>query len=139
MKLTLLNVRGRLATKNVAPYIIRWNGPSKSQLQFTVKQFLRPFWIGHIVFEEFPVFGTKLRVDILNATLKVAIEVNGPQHQEFHWFHGGEPFNYLGGIKRDVEKMEWLQRNDFNFIEINYDEVDKLTRQFFLEKFDVKL
>lgn len=137
--MNLYNVRGKLTKKNVTPYIIHWDGPSKSKLQFRVKQFLKPYWQGHIVYEEFPVYGTALRVDILNATLRVAIEVNGPQHGEFHYFHNGEPFNYLAGVKNDVKKMEWLQRNDFIFIEINYDEVDLLTTAFFLEKFGVKL
>ena len=137
--MNLFNVRGKLTKKNVTPYIIRWDGPSKSKLQFRVKQFLKPYWQGHIVYEEFPVYGTALRVDILNATLRIAIEVNGPQHSEFHYFHNSQPLNYLAGVKNDVKKMEWLQRNDFIFIEINYDEVSTLTRKFFLEKFGVKL
>jgi len=132
--MTLYNIRGKLMRKNVTPYIIVWNGPSKSQLQFRVKQFLRPFWIGHIVYEEFPVYGTALRVDILNATLRVAIEVNGPQHSKFHFFHNKQPFNYLAAIKNDVRKQEWLERNSFRFIEINYDEVDALSPAFFLEQ-----
>ncbi len=138
--MNLLNTRGKISKLNVTPYSIRWDGPSKSQLQFKVKQFLKPYWQGHMVYEEFPVFGAKqLKVDILNATLKVAIEVNGPQHSQFHYFHNGEPFNYLAGVKNDVKKMEWLLSNDFVFIEINHDEVEMLTREFFLQKFGVTL
>jgi len=137
--MTLYNIRGKLAKKNVTPYIIVWDGPSKSKLQARVKQFLKPFWIGHIVYEEFPVYGTALKVDILNATLRVAIEVNGPQHSKFHYFHGGEPINYLDAVKRDVKKIEWLEKNEFNYIEINYDEVDGLSKEVFKEKFGVAL
>jgi hypothetical protein len=126
-------------SKNVAPYLIVWDGPSKSKIQFRVKQFLKPFWRGHICYEEFPVYGTLLKVDLLNATLRVSIEVQGPQHTEYHWFHNRQPFNYLDSIKKDVKKQEWLERNDFRFIEINYDEIDTLTRDFFREKFGLVL
>lgn len=135
----LLNVRGRLAKKNVSRFLIRWDGPSKSQLQFRVKQFLKPYWQGHVVYEEFPVYGTLLKVDILNATLRVAIEVQGPQHSQFHYFHNKQPLAYLDGIKKDVAKQEWLERNSFRFIEINYDEIDNLSRQFFFDKFGLAL
>jgi hypothetical protein len=135
----LFNVKGKLVDKNVSKYAINWNGKSKSQIQFKVKQFLKPYWCGCICYEEFPVFGTLLKVDILNATLHIAIEVNGPQHEEFHYFHNKEPFNYLKGITRDFEKLEWLKRNNFQLIEIDWKEIDKLSRSFFKEKFGIQL
>lgn len=137
--MTLYNVKGRLVFKNVIPYRMRWDAPSKSQLQFRTKQFLKPFWAGSICYEEFPVYGTKLRVDILNATFRIAIEVQGPQHNEFHYFHNKEPLNYLQSFKNDDEKRKWLLRNEFTFIEINYDEVDLLSRDFFKDKFGLVL
>jgi len=135
----LLNIKGKLTVKNVSKYIIDWNGASKSNLQFQVKQFLKPFWFGCIVYEEFPVYGSLLKVDILNATLKIAIEVNGPQHSEFHYFHGKNPMEYLQAVKRDVQKVEWLEKNSFKLLEINWDEVPLLSRDFFKQKFDVVL
>jgi hypothetical protein len=135
----LLNVRGRLVNKNVSRFAIDWNGESKSHLQFRVKQFLKPFWCGHIVYEEFPVYGTLLKVDILNATLRIAVEVQGPQHQRFHYFHGGRPFDYLAGIKRDFVKLEWLEKNNFKLIEVMDKEVDILSREFFADKFQIDL
>lgn len=47
---------------------IKWRGKSRSKLQLTVKNFLEPYWKNHIVFEEFPVYGTRMSVDFLNAT-----------------------------------------------------------------------
>jgi hypothetical protein len=135
----LFNVKGKLVSKNVTKQLIKWDGKSRSLLQFRVKQFLKPFWKPYIVYEEFPVYGTLLKVDILNASLKIAIEVNGPQHNEFHYFHNKQPLNYLAEIKRDDKKMEWLEKNKFNLIEINYDEVDTLSKDFFKEKFNLTL
>lgn len=135
----LLNVKGRLVTKSVSKYAIKWNSPSKSLIQFKVKQFLKPYWSGCIVYEEFPVYGTLLKVDILNATLRIAIEVNGPQHSEFHYFHNNNPSEYLQGVKRDIIKVEWLEKNHFKLIEINWDEIDSLSKSFFKERFDLTL
>lgn len=135
----LLNINGRLVSKNVSRYIIKWDAKSKSQLQHKVKQFLKPFWNGQIVYEEFPVYGTLLKVDILNATLKIAVEIHGPQHNEFHFFHNGSPNNFLTSIKRDWKKVEWLEKNGFKLVEINFDEVDAISRDFFRDKFNIVL
>lgn len=135
----LYNIRGKLVNKNVSRQLIKWDGKSGSIIQFRVKQFLKQYWRGHVVYEEFPVYGSLLRVDILNASYRIAIEVQGEQHTKFHYFHGGQPMNYLEGIKRDVKKQEWLEKNNFKLVEINYDEIDKLSPAFFLEKFNVAL
>ena len=135
----LFNVKGKLVVKNVAKYIIKWDGPSKSNIQFRVKQFLKPYWQGFIVYEEFPVYGTMMKVDILNATLKISIEVNGPQHSQFHYFHNNNPAAYLDSIKNDVKKATWLEKNNFKVVEINFDEIDSLSKDFFKDKFDILL
>jgi hypothetical protein len=136
----LFDINGRLVNRNVSNYIIDWDKKSRSNVQFLTKQFLRPFWQSQIVYEEFPCFGTLLKVDILNATLKIAIEVHGKQHESFNsFFHNGNPANYLKGIKNDFKKIKWLEKNNFKLIEIMEDEVPKLNKEFFLEKFDLKL
>jgi very-short-patch-repair endonuclease len=101
---------------------------------------LRPYWTPHIVFEEFPVFGSKLKVDILNATMKIAVEVNGKQHEGYNkFFHRGNPANYLRGFHNDEKKFQWLKRNGYFLVEIGEDEVNDLSRRFFLEKFGITL
>ena len=39
-------------------FLIDWDGKSRSKIQFNVKQYLKKYWLKHIVFEEFPVAGT---------------------------------------------------------------------------------
>ncbi len=136
----LFNVHGRLVKKNVAHFRIKWDAKSKSKLQFRVKQFLKPFWQHMVVFEEFPVYGTLLKVDFINATKNLAIEVNGSQHDAVHpFFHQNRKYNFLQSINRDVRKREWLERNHFRLLEIQEEEVDQLTLEFFKEKFGVDL
>ena len=88
------------------------------------------------MYEEFPVYGSRMTVDILNATKKLAVEVQGKQHGEFNkFFHDNSRLKYLEGIKRDIKKAEWLENNGFILLEIEEDEVDSLSLEFFLEKF----
>ena len=114
----LLNIRGKLVSKNVSYYLIKWDKPSRSNFQFDVKQFLKKYWQNHIVYEEFPVYGTKLRVDILNATMRIAVEVNGVQHVEFSKFFHGYKSNFFRSIQRDINKIQWLELNNFKIVEI---------------------
>ena len=137
-----LTPNGKLVNKNMNPYRIEWDNPkkSRSKIQFKVKQFLKPFWQQHLCFEESPVVGTLLKVDILNATLKIAVEIQGNQHTEFNkFFHNNSPAKYLKGFKNDVKKAEWLELNGYKLIEIYEDEVDTLSKEFFKDKFGIIL
>jgi hypothetical protein len=130
----LRNVKGKLQSKNVTKYLIDWRKNSRSQLQTKVKRFLQNYWKNHIVYEEFPVYGTRMKVDFLNATKKVAIEVNGPQHDSYNsFFHKKSRLNYLKSIKRDCQKAQWLEDNGYKLIELNTEEVSKLDKDFLIK------
>ena len=136
----LYNVYGKLQSRKVGKYLIDWDDKSKSKIQFKTKQFLKPYWQNHIVYEEFPVYGTKLKVDFINATKRIAIEVNGTQHNKFNkFFHNNSRANYLESIKRDVKKREWLELNNFLIVEIEQNEVEKLSKEWFKKEFDIIL
>ena len=136
----LYNVYGKSVTKNVTKYLIDWDGKSRSKLQFNVKQFFKKYWQNQIVYEEFPVYGTRMKVDLLNATIIIALEVNGDQHSSFNpFFHKNSRANYLSHIKRDVKKAEWLEDNSFLLIEIYKDDLINLGREFFKQKYDIDL
>ena len=127
----LYNIYGKLQSRIVKKYLINWNKKSRSQIQFKVKQFLKPYWENQIVYEEFPVYGSEMKVDILNATKKIAIEVQGKQHTEFNKFFHKTRGNYLESIKRDYQKREWLKQNKFKLVEIEEEEIKKLSKSFF--------
>ena len=136
----LYNVNGKLISKNVNKYLIDWDKKSRSKAQFQVKQFLKKYWLGHIVFEEFPVYGTRMHVDLLNANTKVAIEVNGAQHDKFvPFFHKNSRLNYLKGIKRDQVKHSWLEKNDFTVVQVLDSEAEKLSKKYFKDRFDLNI
>ena len=135
----LYSTSGRLVNKNVSKYLIDWKKKSRSKIQFKIKQFLKEYWQNHIVYEEFPVYGTRLKVDILNATKRIAVEVNGNQHTSFNKFFHKTRINYLRSIQRDHKKLEWLKTNDFELIEIEEKEVPLVSYEFIRDKLGIEI
>jgi hypothetical protein len=134
----LLNVNGTLVNKNVRKYLINWEGKSRSKLQYKFKQFFYPYWKNHIVYEEFPVYGSMLKVDLLNATKKIAVEIQGEQHESFNkFFHDNSRLKYLQSIKRDVKKEKWLEINEFKFLQLYETDLKILSPQYIEEKCNI--
>ncbi len=111
-------------------YKINWQKKAPSKGAQAVKDFLKTHCYGHILFEEYRLPKTLLRVDFLDATKKMAIEFQGEQHDTFNKHFHGDKIGFWNSIKRDVKKWEILQKNDFLLIEIK-DEDLPLTRDFF--------
>ena len=131
----LLNINGKLVNKNVRKNLIDWDAKSRSKLQFKFKKFFYPYWKNHIVYEEFPVYGSMLKVDILNATKRIAVEIQGNQHESFNeFFHDHSRLKYLQSIKRDVKKEKWLELNEFKFLELYESDLKNLSPQYIEEK-----
>jgi len=131
----LLNVNGKLVNKNVRRHLINWEAKSRSKLQYKFKIFFHTYWKNHIVYEEFPVYGSMLKVDFLNATKKIAVEIQGSQHESFNkFFHDNSRLKYLESIKRDVKKEKWIEANGFKFIELYEDDLKNLSPQYIEEK-----
>jgi len=124
---------GSKENKNVIKYLIKWKSKSRSKFQQEVKFFLYPFWKGHVVYEEFPVVGTKMTLDFVNLTSRIAIEVQGSQHSEYNkFFHGKEANNYYNQLHRDLEKKRWCELNKITLVEIHPKDLP-LTKKFLEE------
>jgi hypothetical protein len=115
--------------KRPKKHLIKWAGKSRSKRQGAVKKFLKKYWSHHIVFEEFPIAGTRMTFDFYNANKKVAIEVQGRQHTQYVPFFHGNKMNYLSQLRRDQQKLEFCTLNKIKLIEI-YDE-DEISVAFF--------
>lgn len=117
-------IDGREKNTKVQKYLIDWEGKSRSKVQFTTKQFLKPYWKNCVVFEEFPIVGTRYSLDIFNANYNIAIEVQGKQHYEYvKHFHNSNKANWLMQIKRDRAKREFCEINEIELYEITEEEV----------------
>ena len=126
--------------KNVSKFLVDWDGSCRSKFQKSIKDFFCEYWSSHIVYEEFPVYGTRLKVDLLNATTKIAVEVNGEQHVKYNpFFHGKSRANFLKSIKRDIDKRKWLEKNGFILIEIYPEDLPSINKDFIEKNFNIKL
>ena len=136
----LYDIKGRLVNKSVTKYRIRWDGECRSNFQYEVKQFFKKFWYGQICYEEFPVYGSRMKVDFINATKKIAVEVNGQQHDEFNkFFHSNSRTKYLQSIQRDAEKHQWLELNNFIIIEIYEKDLQKLSLSYIKDVYGISI
>lgn len=105
--------------RNSNKYRIDWDKKSRSKIQFKVKQFLRPYWENHVVYEEFTIPQTRLSLDIVNETRKVVVEIQGQQHEKYNkWMHGNSRAKFRRQIHRDLKKAEWCEVNGFVLVEI---------------------
>ena len=133
------NIYGREVNKNITPYITDWNAPCRSKAQFNVKKFFEPYWCAHVVCEEFPVAGSRMKCDFVNFTKKIAVETHGQQHDKFVPFFHKNRTNFKKSFKRDLIKYKWLETNGFQVIEIFDNEIKDLSKQWILEKFGIDI
>jgi very-short-patch-repair endonuclease len=117
MELITLN-KSKKRYKNVKKYLISWESSSRSKFQTRVKNFLEKFWDQDVIFEEFPVIGTRLSLDFYNANKKVAIEVQGRQHTKYVKFFHRDRLNYLSQLKRDQKKETFCELNQIKLVTI---------------------
>lgn len=130
--MTFLDLKGRKKTlKNARKYAIDWHKKTRSKFQDEAKRFFYPYWKGQLVFEELRIPGTRLTLDFYNHTRKIAAEIDGIQHQKYvKYFHGSRVTKWLGQVKRDLFKEDFLEANEITLIRIQ--DVKELTYEFFL-------
>lgn len=123
---------GRRKTVSVQRYLIDWEDDSLSKFQRRVKEFLHYYWKNHVVCEEFPVVGTRMRLDFYNVTRRIAIECDGEQHNQFNrHFHNGSLSVFQKQLTRDDKKTEWCLLNDITLVRIYEEDVINLSARFF--------
>lgn len=126
----LKNIDGREIYKNCQKYLIKWDGKSRSKYQFQVKQFLKQYWQKYNIYEEFPVFGSRMTLDFFNEHKRLGIEVQGEFHTQYSSFAHGNILGYRSQMKRDQKKEAWCILNGIKLLEI-FPEDLPLTVSFF--------
>ncbi len=125
----------------VNKYLIDWDH-AVSKPQKLVKDFLRPYWGTKVVLEEFkvPGPGCRLRVDLMNLTDHIAVEVSPKGSHSYNpFFHGGSRHKFGSAMKRDLDKQTWLERNGFTYVELTDDDFDKLSPEWFEATYSITL
>ena len=81
-----------------------------------------------MVFEEFPVAGTRLRFDFYNANKQIAVEVHGRQHVKFVPFFHKRRSGFVSQLRRDQQKVDFCELNKIRLVEIfDEKEINKKT------------
>lgn len=132
VKVTGLNT-SRLYSLKVSDYTIDWRR-EVSRPQALVKQFLYPYWKGHIVLEECVIPGSRTRIDLLNLTRKIAIEVSPSSSHSFNPFFHKNKIKFGQAVKRELDKQRWCETNGFLYIELTDDDLANLSKKMFAER-----
>jgi hypothetical protein len=116
--LKLKNIYGREVNVNPAKYRVDWDRVV-SKPQKKIKDILRPFWGSKQVSEEFYIPSSKMRIDLINFSDKIVVEVSpNSTHSQYNEFFNKNRSNFLAARKRDIKKTEWCLENGFEYIEI---------------------
>ena len=114
--------------RNPTKYLIKWDKKCRSKLQKKVKDLLYKHWKADVVFEEFPVLGSRMTIDFYNANKNIAIEVDGMQHYKYNkFFHSNSKHKFLEQLKRDEQKELFCESNSIKLIRIM--ETDKIDEE----------
>ena len=134
-----INIFGKPCKINEKKYLVKWDIKKASKLQFAAKQFFYPFWRDHTVLEEFRIPSSLLRIDLLNLTKKIVVEIHGRQHTDYvKHFHGNRE-GYRAAWLKDIEKEDWISKAGFKFVEVFEKDVPLLSRKFFMDKYDIDI
>lgn len=118
-------------------YRIDWNRKAPSKIAQTFKDFLYKYFRFNILYEEYRIPRTLLKIDFLDATKKIAYEVSGEQHREFNkFFYNNSRGNYLNAIKRDVKKAKFLESNGYKIIELFEEDIKELSLDYLNKKIE---
>lgn len=123
----------RLYTLKISDYLIDWRR-EVSKPQARVKQFLYPYWKTHVVVEELRIPGSRLRVDIINLTRRIAVEVSPSSSHSFNRHFHKNRITFGRAVQRDLDKQAWCEKNNFQYIELNDDDLDNLSKKMFAER-----
>lgn len=123
---------------NISEYLIDWDH-SVSKPQKKVKDYLRRYWIAHVVCEEFRIPGSLLRIDLINFTRKIVVEVSPAGTHSFNKFFHRNRFKFGAAVERDLKKADWVIASGFEYVEICEDDLDKLSKEWFKTNYNIDL
>jgi hypothetical protein len=134
-----VTLKGKVVSKNLTKKTVDWDKPTRSKFQTSVKNFLRPYWEHHIVYEEIPVVGSsRLSLDIFNATKRVALEIQGRQHMQYIPFFHQTRQDFRKQLERDDIKETWCKLNNIILVEIHPEDLP-LSESWFYKNYNIVL
>lgn len=109
----------------------RWprkdEGECKSRLQWRAGQVLDKVFPGEVILEEFYPPRQGFYIDFFLPRRKIAVEVDGGQHDAFNVFFHGTKENFLKAKARDALKNTWCEINGIRLVRTSTCDEGELT------------
>jgi hypothetical protein len=100
-----------------------------SQYHIKCKSLLQELFAVYSILEEIPVPDLGLTLDFFIPMKKLAIEVDGQQHDKFVPFFHGNKQKFAKGKTNDRLKEYWCELNNITIIRLKWDEEDTWKNQ----------
>jgi len=102
---------------------------NSSNLHITARKLLKKLFPVNTILEEVMLPGSSykksLSADFFVVELHLIVEVHGEQHYKFNNFHYHSIADFHRSKRRDKQKHDWAKLNDFIFIVLPFNQIDK--------------
>lgn len=121
-------------------YAIDWENDGNSSLERQFRDLIYPYWRNYIVLFQLTVPGSLLKLDFLNCNKRLAIEIDGPQHDKFNkFFHNNSRITWANHMKRDLDKYKWCEENNIKVIQLIKEDLDNFSPKEIEKRFGVSI
>jgi hypothetical protein len=121
-------------------YRIDWQKDGNSSLEIRFRDLVYPYWRHSLVLFQCTIPGSLLKIDFLNCNKRLAVEINGPQHDKFNkFFHNNSRNTFLAGIRRDLAKQTWLEQNSISLLELTEEDLDYFSPKMIETKYGINI
>jgi hypothetical protein len=128
MKVGKLNNFNAKVILKINKYKIDWENDGDSSLEIKFRDLIYPYWKSHIVLFQCFVPGSKLRLDFLNCTMRLLVEIDGEQHDKFNkHFHRNSKNVWLASMRRDESKERWCEENNIKVVHLVKEDLDNFS------------
>lgn len=120
----------RIYTLKESKYLVDWDY-QVSKPQKLVKDFLYRYWNRFVIGEEVCIPASKCRLDLVNFTRRIVIEVSPSSSHSFNsWMHKNR-FKFGSFVQRELDKADWCEHNRFHYVELGDDDLANLSVELF--------
>jgi very-short-patch-repair endonuclease len=139
MRVTKFNSRKEILLRT-NKYLIDWQNDGASKLEKQFRDLIKPYWFHQVVLFQLRIPGSLLRIDFVNCNKKIAVEINGGQHETYNkHFHRGSRLVWIEHIKRDLQKREWCEENNIQVLELEQEDLDRFSPQYIEKNYGVNI
>lgn len=110
---------------------LRQHKRERSKPHEAAHEIIVEFYPLELIYEDVSLPGSnKLYADFILPRSRIMVEVHGEQHYEFNAHFHKNMNGFLNSCKRDQNKQQWAQINDFTYIELDDRNRDEWREQF---------